>query len=124
MHRMVTAASLAVLLAAVGGVVLYVRRTVVPPGCRDPQVLAIVRQTLIERADLPPVLRLRHIVTRAGGPLAFRFVCDASLRGLAHQLLPGPRPGGVRYLTRLAGPQHRLVVTVRLVPLLEWVAAP
>ncbi len=124
MARMVTAASLALVLAAVGLVVVYVRRNVVPPGCRDSRVLAIVRQRLIERAHLPPVLRLRHIVTRAGGPLAFRFVCAASLRGLAHQLLPGPRPGGVRYVTRLTGPGHRLSVTVRLIPLLEWVAVP
>jgi len=124
MRRAILAVSSAVLLAAVGGVVIHVRRTVVPPGCRDPRVVAIVRRILITRAHLPPVLRLRHIVIRAGGPLAFRFVCDASLGGLAHQALPGPRPGGVHYVTSLTGPDHRLAISVRLVPLLQWVAVP
>ncbi len=125
MRRAITLASIAVPLLVAGAAVVYVRREVVPPGCRDRAVLAIVRRVLIDRARLPPALRLHHIVTVAGGPLAFRFVCDAGLRGLARQLLPpGPRPGGVRYTIRLAGARHRLSVRVRLVPLLEWVAMP
>ena len=125
MRRAITLASIAVPLLVAGAAVVYLRREVVPPGCRDRAVLATVRRVLIDRARLPPALRLRHIVTVAGGPLAFRFVCDAGLRGLAHQLLPpDPRPGGVRYTIRLAGARHRLSVRVRLVPLLEWVAMP
>lgn len=125
MRRAIVVSTIAVSLLVAGAGILYMRRYVVPPGCADPAVLAIVRRVLIRDAHLPPVLRLHRVVTVAGGPLAFRNVCDAGLRGLAHQRLPsGPRPGGVRYTVRLAGPGHRLAVRVRLVPLLEWVAMP
>ncbi len=111
----------AVLLAGIGGIVVYVRRTVVPPGCRDARVLAMVRQTLIDRAALPETVRIKNISMSAGGPLAFRFVCAADLGGLRHAPLPpGPRPGKVRYVTRLVGPDRRLSVTVRIIPLLVW----
>ncbi len=56
----------AVLLAGIGGIVVYVRRTVVPPGCRDARVLAMVRQTLIDRAALPEPARIENISLRAG----------------------------------------------------------
>lgn len=108
-------------LLGVAAVVVHVRRTVVPPGCRDPQVLAIVRRALTGNYHLPETVRIENVSVEAGGPLAFRFVCAADLGGLSHVLLPpGPRPGSVRYVTRLTGPGRRLQVTVRLQPLLEW----
>jgi hypothetical protein len=109
------------LLGAVA-VVVHVRLTVVPPGCRDPRVLAIVRQQLTGRYRLPTTVRIENIRVQAGGPLAFRFLCNADLGGLSHAPLPpGPRPGGVHYVTQLTEPGRRLSVTVHLQPMLEWV---
>ncbi len=111
----------AVLLAAIGAIIVHVRRTVVPPGCRNPRVLAIVRQALRDHFRLPPTVRIENINMSAGGPLAFRFVCSADLGGLRHAPLPpGPRPGSVHYVTSLVGPDRRLSVTVRILPLLFW----
>ena len=111
-----------VLLAGIGAVVVHLRRTVVPPGCRDPRTLALVRQALTGRDHLPETVRLENITVEAGGPLAFRFVCTATLGGLAHvRLPPGPIPGSVRYITRLTGPGRRLQVTVTVQPLLRWI---
>ena len=109
-------------LAGVVAVVVHVRRDVVPPGCRDPHVLAIVRRRLIGRDGLAQTVRMENIRVRAGGPLAFRFLCTADLAGLAHTVLPpGPRPGSVRYTTERRGPDRHLVVRVRLQPLLELI---
>ncbi|MDE2580354.1 MAG: hypothetical protein KGL52_01835 [Rhodospirillales bacterium] len=111
-----------ILLAGVGAVVVHIRRTVVPPGCRDPQTLAQVRDVLVGRYHLPETVRIENIAIQAGGPLAFRFVCTADLGGLEHvPMPPGPVPGGVRYVTRLTGPARRLQVTVSVQPLLTWI---
>jgi hypothetical protein len=121
MHRPALLLAGLLLLGAAGAVILHVRRTVVPPGCRDPRVLVIVRRALTGQFRLPETVRLENITVEAGGPLAFRFVCNAELGGLAHVLLPpGPIPGSVRYVSRLTGPGRRLQVTVNLLPLLEW----
>ena len=115
-------AGLLVVAAGTAAVIVHVRRTVVPPGCRDPGVLAIVRHVLVAQFHLPPTVRLEAIRVRAGGPLAFRFVCTADLGGLRDaELPPGPRPGSVRYTTQLTGEARRLDVSVRVVPLLNWV---
>ena len=115
-------AGLLMLAAGTAAVIVHVRRTVVPPGCRDPHVLAIVRHALVARFHLPVTVRLSAIRVRAGGPLAFRFLCSADLGGLRGAALPpGPRPGSVRYTTRLTGAARRLEVSVRVVPLLSWV---
>ncbi|MGH7043028.1 MAG: hypothetical protein ACREFY_12975 [Acetobacteraceae bacterium] len=111
-----------VLIGGTGAIVVHVRRTVVPPGCRDPRVLRVVRHALTGRFGLPKTVRMETITTRAGGPLAFRFVCTATLGGLDHvPLPPGSRPGSVAYVSSLAGPARRLDVTVSVQPLLTWV---
>lgn len=121
-RRAIVLAGLLVVAAGTAAVVVHVRRTVVPPGCRDAQVLAIVRHALVARFHLPATVRLEAIRVRAGGPLAFRFVCTADLGGLrGADLPPGPRAGSVRYTTRLTGAARRLEVSVRVVPLLNWV---
>ena len=115
-------AGLALLGVGIAAIVVHVRRTVVPPGCRDPAVLAIVRHALVAHFHLPATVRLEAIRVRAGGPLAFRFLCTADLGGLRGAVLPpGPRPGSVRYTTQLTGAARRLDVSVRVVPLLNWV---
>jgi len=121
-RRALVLAGLLVIGAGTAAIVVHVRRTVVPPGCRDAGVLAIVRHALVARFHLPATVRLEAIRVQAGGPLAFRFLCTADLGGLRGAALPpGPRPGSVRYVTRLTGTARRLEVSVRVVPLLNWV---
>lgn len=57
---------------------------------------------------------------KAGGWLAFRFICEADLDIPEKDLPPGPRPGMVHYISILDD-NHRQHVTVTISPLLEWV---
>lgn len=110
-----------VVLAVFGGVAFYVRRNVVPPDCRDPRTLAQVRRSLKERFHLPDSTRIEGIKMRAGGWLAFRFVCVADLEIPEADLPPGPRPGTVHYVSTLTDGGTRHEVTVNISPLLQWV---
>lgn len=109
-----------VVLASFGLIARHIRRTVVPPGCTDPRTLAIVRQSLIEQFHLPPSTAMERINMKAGGWLAFRFICEADLDIPEQDLPPGPRPGMVHYISILDD-NHRQHVTVTISPLLEWI---
>jgi hypothetical protein len=112
------------LLGALGALVMYLRLHVVPPGCRDPRTLALVRESLTHRFGLPEDTRIKNIHVLAGGPLAFRFVCEADLVGYTEaELPPGPKPGFVRYTSTLAENGTRHEVTVEVLPLLMWAPA-
>jgi hypothetical protein len=99
--------------------VIWLRIHVVPPDCEDPETLALVRRSLTGRFKLPASVTIENIETHAGGYLAFRFVCEADLRGIdPHELPPGSAvPGSVIYVSRLSGRRHD--VTVRVEPLLK-----
>ncbi len=101
--------------------VVWLRIHVVPPDCEDPETLALVRRSLTGRFKLPDSLAMENIRTHAGGYLAFRFACEADLRGINRQdLAPGaPIPGSVRYVSRLTDSGRRHEVTVRIQPLLK-----
>lgn len=111
--------------AAAGGIGLaalaaYMRLNV-PPDCRDPRTLALVYRSLIAHFGLPSTTRVIGIRTLAGGPLAFRFVCEADLAGVTlSQLPPGVRPGFVRYTSQLKRNREVHDVTVEILPLLMW----
>ena len=109
-----------VILAAFGVVARHIRRTVVPPSCTDPRTLTLVRQSLLNQFHLPPSTRLERIDMKAGGWLAFRFVCQADLDIPEKDLPPGPRPGSVHYISIL-GNNGRQQVTVTIAPLLQWI---
>src|SRR5262245_43124978 len=70
-----------VLMATGAFAVTWLRLYVVPPDCAAADTLAQVRRSLVERFKLPAHLRIENIQTRAGGYLAFRFACEADLRG-------------------------------------------
>ena len=96
-------------MALAGGLAalaIHLRLHVVPPGCRDPRTLAQVA------SHLPAGERLARIQTLAGGPFAFRFVCEADLEG--------KRALTVRYTSRLTGTDERHEVTVEISPVLLW----
>lgn len=111
----------ALVLATAGGVIVHVRRHVVPPGCRDPRTLAMVQQSLTGRFHLPTSTRIDHIYMLAGGWLAFRFECQADLEIPEADLPPGPRPGLVHYVSQLTDAGRRLEVSVSISPLMIWV---
>jgi len=92
-----------------------------PPGCSDPRTLAMVRQSFV-RHHLPPSTQMLAIQTRAGGPLALRFVCQAQLVGIHKRDLPPdtPVPGEITYTSQLTNHRTRHEVTVRIEPLLRW----
>jgi len=92
-----------------------------PPGCSDPRTLAMVRQSFV-RHHLPPSTQMLAIQTRAGGPLALRFVCQAQLVGIHKRDLPPdtPVPGEITYTSQLTKHRTRHEVTVRIEPLLRW----
>lgn len=96
------------LMLAVGlaGIVVHLRRHVVPPGCRDARTLAQVAPRL------PAGEHLARVRTLAGGPLAFRFVCEADL--------DGPRALTVHYTSQLTEGGARHEVTVAISPVLLW----
>jgi hypothetical protein len=100
--------------------VVWLRLYVVPPDCRDPETLALVRQSLTGRFKLPASVTIENIETHAGGYLAFRFACEAELRGVDPDALPpgSPVPGTVYYESRLSDGGRRHDVTVRVQPLL------
>ncbi|HVC59864.1 MAG TPA: hypothetical protein VND19_05805 [Acetobacteraceae bacterium] len=120
-QKAIVAGSLAVLLAALAASAAWFRARL-PPNCSDPRTVALVRQSLTTRYQLPPGTTLDNIRTIAGGWLALRFVCTADLSGFEpHDLPPGmPLPGQVRYTSRLAPDRSRHDVTVELRPLLIW----
>lgn len=78
-------------------IVVWLRTNVVPPDCRDPATLALVRRSLTGRFALPASVTIENIETLAGGYVAFRFACEADLRGFdPKDLTPGsPVPGSV-----------------------------
>jgi hypothetical protein len=114
-------AAAALILGATAAIVVHVRLHVVPPGCRDPQTLALVRQSLTNHFHLPTSTRIDHIRMLAGGWLAFRFVCQADLEVNLAELPPGPKPGFVNYTSQLGDKGRRQEVTVRVAPLMMWV---
>lgn len=108
-----------VLLAA-GLTVIWLRTHIVPPDCEDAATLAEVSRNLTNQFGLPPHITFAHIRTRAGGYLAFRFTCEADLRGIDSADLPSgtPIPGTVYYISRLTGEERRHEVSVSIHPLL------
>jgi hypothetical protein len=114
-------AAAALIFGVTAAIVVHVRRHVVPPDCRDPRTLALVRRSLTNHFHLPASTRIDHIHMRAGGPLAFRFVCQADLEVNPAELPPGPKPGFVDYTSQLTNGGRRQDVTVRVLPLMIWV---
>ncbi len=108
MRRRAALAGVTVLVLAGGlaGIVVHLRRYVVPPDCRDPRTLAQVAP------HIPQGERLAGIHVLAGGPLAFRFVCEADL--------DGPRAMTVHYTSQLTEGGARHEVTVSVSPVLIW----
>lgn len=88
---------------ALAGVVVHVRRDVVPPGCTDPRTL---EQVMLR---LPPQAKLERIKVIAGGPLAFRFVCEADMGAST-----------VHYTSQFTPDHSRQLVTVSVTPVLIW----
>ena len=101
--------------------VIWLRTYVVPPDCEAADTLALVRRSLTGRFNLPASLRIENIQTHAGGYLAFRFACEADLRGIdPHDLPPDTAvPGSVTYVSRLTDGGQRHEVTVSIQPLLK-----
>jgi hypothetical protein len=108
-------------LALAGLAVVWLRTSVVPPNCSDPETLALVHRSLTGRFNLPSSVSIENIQTHAGGYLAFRFACEADLHGIdPHDLPPGaPIPGSVYYTSRLTDGGRRHLVTVNVQPLLK-----
>jgi len=114
-------AAVGVVIAVIAAVIVHVRRDVVPPGCHDPRTLTLVHSVLTDRFHLPPSVYLSHIETEAGGPLAFRFVCQADVEVDPALLQPGrPRPGFAHYTSEFTAKDHRQEVTVQIEPLMIW----
>jgi hypothetical protein len=119
--RIAAAVVASALLILAAGVAMHLRTHVVPPGCDDPDTLALVRRSLLDRFRLPPGVTIDDIQMHAGGYFAFRIACEASLGGIdPHDLPPGtPVPGSVYYVSRLTDGGKRHEVTVRVYPLLK-----
>ncbi len=100
--------------------VIWLRIHVVPPDCEDPETIALVHRSLTGRFRLPASVTIDNIETHAGGYVAFRFVCEADLRGIDPNKLPpgSPVPGSVYYISRLTDGGRRHEVTVSVQPLL------
>jgi hypothetical protein len=103
-------------------IVVWLRTNVVPPDCRDPATLALVRRSLTGRFALPATVTIENIETLAGGYVAFRFVCEASLGGIdPHALPPGTDiPGTVHYVSQLTADRRHHEVSVSIQPALIW----
>ncbi len=101
---------------------IWLRTHIVPPNCSDPETLALVRRSLTGRFKLPPSVTIEAIQTLAGGYVAFRFVCEASLGGIdPRDLTPGTDvPGTVHYVSRLTADRQGHEVSVSIQPLLIW----
>jgi hypothetical protein len=104
------------------GCVIWLRTHVVPPDCDDPDTLALVRHSLTERFKLPASVTIENIRTLAGGYVAFRFVCEASLGGIDRDALPAGStiPGSVHYVSQLMADRRSHEVTVSIQPALIW----
>lgn len=88
---------------ALAGIIVHVRRDVVPPSCTDPRTL---KQVMLR---LPPQAKLERIRVIAGGPLAFRFVCEADMGA-----------NTVHYTSQFTPDHSRQLVTVSVTPVLIW----
>lgn len=119
--RLTLALGACIAVASATVVVIWLRIHVVPPDCEDPETLALVRRSLVGRFKVPASVRFENIQTHAGGYLAFRFACEADLRGIdPNDLPPGsPVPGSVSYVSRLTDGGQRHEVTVSVAPLLK-----
>jgi hypothetical protein len=119
--RLVLALSAGAVVAFAIVMVIWLRIHVVPPDCADPETLALVRGSLTGRFKLPASVTIANIETRAGGYVAFRFACEADLRGIDPNALPpgSPVPGSVYYVSRLTDRGRRHQVTVSIQPLLK-----
>jgi hypothetical protein len=104
------------------GCVIWLRTHIVPPDCEDPDTLALVRQSLTGRFKLPQSVTIENIHTLAGGYVAFRFVCEASLGGIDPHALPEGSvvPGSVHYVSRLTADHQSHEVSVSIQPVLIW----
>ena len=102
--------------------VIWLRTHIVPPDCDDPDTLALVRQNLTGRYKLPASVTIENIRTLAGGYVAFRFVCEASLGGIDRNALPDGStvPGSVHYVSQLTADRRSHEVTVSIQPVLIW----
>jgi hypothetical protein len=118
--RFVLAFGISAILVFAAVTVVWLRLHVVPPDCEDPETLALVRQSLTGRFKVPASVTIENIQTHAGGYVAFRFACEADLRGVdPNDLPPGsPVPGSVYYVSRLTDGGQRHEVTVSIQPLL------
>jgi hypothetical protein len=105
-RRLAFAATALVLAGGSAAIAVHLRLHVVPPGCDDSRTLAHVV------ARLPDGERIARIRVLAGGPLAFRFVCEADL--------DGPRALTARYTSQLIAPDARHQVVVSISPVLIW----
>ena len=119
--RVALALGASVMLAFAIGTVIWLRIHVVPPDCTDPETIALVRRSLTGRFKLSASVTLENIETHAGGYVAFRFACEADLRGIDPNDLPAgsPVPGSVYYVSRLTDGGRRHEVTVSVQPLLK-----
>jgi len=118
--RLVLALGAAAIILCTTGVIIWLRFNVVPPDCSDPRTLALVRQSLLNRFKLPAGVTIDTIRTLAGGYVAFRFSCQATLDNIDRNALPPgtPIPGFVYYISQLTPDHKRHEVTVRIEPLL------
>ncbi len=125
MQRAIIFGCLVILSAALAASAAWFRARL-PPACTDPRTIALVRQSLTTRYQLPPGATLDDIRTVAGGWLALRFVCTADLAGFDPHTLPQgmPLPGSVRYTSQLTPDRSRHEVTVELQPSLIWEKTP
>ena len=107
-------------LASLAWAIGYFRARV-PPGCTDARTVALVHQSLVSRFHFPPATELANIRTLAGGWLAIRYACVATLTGFdPRDLPPGPLPGEVHFTSRLTAGRERHEVSVRIDPVLIW----
>ncbi len=118
--RVILTFAAAAIILLTTGIVVWLRINVVPPDCSDPRTLALVRASLLNRFKLPAGVTMENIRTLAGGYVAFRFSCQATLDNIDRTALPPgtPIPGFVYYISRLTPDHQRHVVTVRIEPLL------
>jgi hypothetical protein len=107
MRRLALAAAALALAGGSAALAVHLHRTIVPPGCHDPRTLAQLA------ARLPRGERIARVRVIAGGPLAFRFVCEADLEGT--------RALTAHYTSQLADPGARHEVVVAISPVLVFV---
>jgi len=120
--RLALALTAVALAAFATGCVIWLRVNVVPPDCEDPDTLSLVHQSLTGRFKLPQSVTIENIQTLAGGYVAFRFACEANLRGIDPHALPDGSmiPGSVHYVSQLTADHLRHEVSVSLQPVLIW----